>query len=152
MRLIGMMDSPYVRRVAISLKFLGIPFTHEPLSVFSQFDGFAAVNPVVKAPTLVTDEGVVLMDSSLILEYAGRLTPPERQLMPRETLQFIRAQRITGLALAACEKAVQIVPRSTFLGVVLNCVPAWALARHGGSDYYYSDEKMYQEPPQASTT
>lgn len=50
------------------------------------------------------------------------------------------------------EKAVQIVPRSTFLGVVLNCVPEWALARHGGSDYYYSGGKMYQEPPPASTT
>jgi glutathione S-transferase len=113
MRLIGMLDSPYVRRVAISLKLMGIPFTHEPLSVFRQFGSFAAINPVVKAPTLVTGEGVALMDSSLILEYVARLAPPERQLTPRETSQFIRAQRITGLALAACEKAVQIVYERT---------------------------------------
>ena len=35
MKLIGMLDSPYVRRVAISLRRLGIAFEHEPLSVFS---------------------------------------------------------------------------------------------------------------------
>jgi glutathione S-transferase len=108
-----MLDSPYVRRVAISLKLLGIEFTHEPLSVFRHFDRFAAVNPVVKAPTLVTDEGVVLMDSTLILSYAERLARPGCQLEPRKPLEFIRAQRIAGLALAACEKTVQIVYERT---------------------------------------
>jgi glutathione S-transferase len=50
MRLVGMLDSPYVRRVAISLKFMGVPFSHEPLSVFRDYDTFGAINPVVKAP------------------------------------------------------------------------------------------------------
>jgi len=48
------------------------------------------------------------------------------------------------------EKALQIVPRSKFLGAVLNCVPHWSLARHGGSDYYYSGGKMYPDSPSAS--
>src|SRR5262245_45165972 len=73
MRLIGMMDSPYVRRVAVSLKCLGLPLVHEPVSVFRHYDRFAAINPVVKAPTLVTDDSVVLMESTLILEHAERL-------------------------------------------------------------------------------
>ena len=68
MRLIGMLDSPYVRRVAISLKLLGLPFEHRSISVFRQFGEFAAINPVVKAPTLVCDDGEVLMDSTLMLE------------------------------------------------------------------------------------
>ncbi len=109
MRLIGMMDSPYVRRVAISLKLMGLPFRHEPLSVFRNFDDFAAINPVVKAPTLVTDEGVVLLDSTLILAHVERLAAPERRLTPETIADHARAQRIIGLALAACEKAVQIV-------------------------------------------
>jgi glutathione S-transferase len=108
MRLIGMLDSPYVRRVAVSLKFMGLPFTHEPVSVFRHFDVFAGINPVVKAPTLVADDGTVLMDSSLILEHLERLAP-ERSLMPLDVGAHARAQRLTGLALAACEKAVQIV-------------------------------------------
>lgn len=109
MRLIGMMDSPYVRRVAVSLKLMGVPFTREAISVFRQYDAFAAVNPVVKAPTLVTDDGVVLMDSTLILAHAERLVSAERRLTPTDLREHARAQRIVGLALAACEKSVQIV-------------------------------------------
>jgi glutathione S-transferase len=113
MRLIGMMDSPYVRRVAVSLKLMALPFRSERVSVFRNYDAFAAINPVVKAPTLVTDEDVVLMDSTLILDYAERLAPPERRLTPANSADFVRAQRITGLALAACEKTVQIVYERT---------------------------------------
>ncbi|SEE61663.1 Glutathione S-transferase [Rhizobiales bacterium GAS188] len=109
MRLIGMLDSPYVRRVAISLKAMGIPFTHEPVSVFRHYDIFAAINPVVKAPTLVAADGTVLMDSTLILDHVERLVPQESRLTPADLHEHARAQRIVGLALVACEKAVQIV-------------------------------------------
>lgn len=109
MRLIGMMDSPYVRRVAVSLKMMGVDFAHDQLSVFRHFDAFAAINPVVKAPTLVTGGGVVLMDSTLILEHVERLAPPDRRLTPEDLAVHARSQHLIGLALAACEKAVQIV-------------------------------------------
>lgn len=109
MRLIGMLDSPYVRRVAISLKLMGIDFTLDQISVFRGFDEFSAINPVVKAPTLVTDDNVVLMDSSLILEHIERLVGPSHSLMPDELPEHAMAQRMTGLALAACEKTVQII-------------------------------------------
>ncbi|GES43774.1 glutathione S-transferase [Rhizobium dioscoreae] len=109
MRLIGMLDSPFVRRVAISLRALDIAFVHEPLSVFSAFEAFADINPVVKAPSLVTDDGTVLMDSSLILAHAERIAPSGRSLMPVDPQDHARSLRIIGLALAACEKTVQIV-------------------------------------------
>ncbi len=108
MQLIGMLDSPYVRRVAISLQLLGLPFEHRSLSVFRTFDQFRAINPVVKAPTLVCDDGTVLMDSTLILDYAEALAAP-RSLMPRGLPQRQGALRTIGLALAACEKSVQLV-------------------------------------------
>ena len=73
MKLIGMLDSPYVRRVAISLQLLGLRFEHHSLSVFRTFAEFQQINPVVKAPTFLCDDGEVLMDSTLILEYARRL-------------------------------------------------------------------------------
>ncbi|AKZ27827.1 glutathione S-transferase [Ralstonia nicotianae] len=107
MKLIGMLDSPYVRRTAISLKLLGLPFEHAPVSVFRHFDAFRAINPVVKAPTLVCDDGTVLMDSTLILDYAEALAG--RSLMPAALPARRQALRVVGLALAACEKAVQIV-------------------------------------------
>lgn len=107
MQLIGMLDSPYVRRVAISLQLLDLPFEHQSLSVFRTFDEFSRINPVVKAPTLVCDDGTVLMDSTLILQYAEALAG--RSLFPKEPAALAQALRTVGLALAACEKAVQIV-------------------------------------------
>jgi glutathione S-transferase len=107
MKLIGMLDSPYVRRVAISLQLLGLPFEHESLSVFRTFDRFRQINPVVKAPTLICDDGEVLMDSTLMLEYAEALARP-RTLMPSALPELQQALRVIGLALAACEKSVQI--------------------------------------------
>ena len=106
MRLIGMLDSPYVRRVAIALRLLEIPFEHDPLSVFSTFDRFSRINPVVKAPTLVCDDGTVLMDSGLIIDYLETLAG--RSLWPADLASRTRALRVAGLALAACEKVVQI--------------------------------------------
>lgn len=107
MRLIGMLDSPYVRRVAVSLDVLGIPFQHEAVSVFQDFENFRGINPVVKAPTLVCDDGEVLMDSSLILQYIE--TRSGRSLWSSETLERQNQFRMVGLALAACDKSVQLV-------------------------------------------
>ena len=43
-----------------------------------------------------------------------------------------------------CQKALEVVPKSKLLGVVLNCVPDWSPARHVGADYYYySGKKVY---------
>jgi len=109
MQLIGMLDSPYVRRVAVSLQLLGLPFEHRSISVFRTFDEFARINPVVKAPSLVCDDGEVLMDSTLILDYAETLAAPHRSLMPTGRLERQHALHRIGLALAACEKGVQIV-------------------------------------------
>ncbi len=109
MQLIGMLDSPYVRRVAISLRLLGLPFEHRPVSVFRTFDEFRRINPVVKAPTLVCDDGEVLMDSSLILDYAEALAAPRKSLMPGPIVERQHALRLIGLALAGCDKAVQVI-------------------------------------------
>jgi glutathione S-transferase len=109
MQLIGMLDSPYVRRVAISLRLLGLPFEHRAVSVFTTFEQFQRINPVVKAPSLICDDGEVLMDSTLILEYAEALSAPRKSLMPSGIAARQHALRVIGLALAACEKTVQYV-------------------------------------------
>ena len=82
MKLIGMLDSPYVRRVAVSLALYGVEFEHLPLSVFSAVEPFAKFNPVVKAPTLILDNAVRLMDSTLILHYFESQADLQRKLLP----------------------------------------------------------------------
>jgi glutathione S-transferase len=109
MVLIGMLDSPYVRRCAVSMKLMGVPFEHRPVSVFRHFDEFRKINPVVKAPSLVCDDGSVLMDSTLILDYIEATVSSERRLTPLGLGQRREALRLTGLALAAADKCVQIV-------------------------------------------
>lgn len=107
MQLIGMLDSPFVRRTAISLDLLGLRFTHQPLSVFRHFDAFAAIQPVVKAPTLRLDDGRCLIDSSLIIDYAQGLSG--RSLLPSAAEPRLLALQWVGLALAVSEKLVQLV-------------------------------------------
>ncbi|MBU6259352.1 MAG: glutathione S-transferase family protein [Burkholderiales bacterium] len=107
MKLVGMLDSPFVRRVAISLQLLGIEFEHQSLSLFRTYDEFKRINPVARAPTLVCDDGTVLMDSTLILEYAEALAAP-RSLMPAALAERRAELELIGLALALCEKSVQL--------------------------------------------
>ncbi|HYC25918.1 MAG TPA: glutathione S-transferase family protein [Roseiarcus sp.] len=108
MQLIGMLDSPYVRRTAIALLRLGAPFEHRPLSLFRHVEEFRAINPMLKAPTLIADDGTVLMDSSLIIDYVESLAKGAPRLTPSAPGPRLRSYRINGLALAVDEKAVQV--------------------------------------------
>lgn len=109
MQLIGMLDSPYVRRVAISFEMLGIPFEHQAVSVFATFEKFQAINPVVKAPTLICDNGEMIMDSSLILQFIENTVTAPRSLWSKDATTQQHEFRAVSLALAACEKSVQII-------------------------------------------
>src|SRR5215831_3119164 len=109
MVLIGMLDSPYVRRCAVSMKLMAVPFRHRAVSVFRHMDEFRKVNPVIKAPTLVCDDGTVLMDSTLILDFVEATLPQHRRLMPQALPGRQQALHVLGLALAATDKSVAIV-------------------------------------------
>ena len=105
MQLIGMLDSPFVRRVAITMQMLGIEYSHWPLSIFRTYDEFRTVNPLVKVPTLVLDDGEQLVESSLIINYIESLAG--RSLMPGELDAQRRALQHIGVALIAAEKVAQ---------------------------------------------
>lgn len=140
MKLVGMLDSPYVRRVAIALDLYGVDFEQQSLSVFSTFAEFATINPVVKAPTLVLDNGTVLMDSSLILDYFESLAPADKKLLPQTAAARARDLQVIGLALAACDKSVQIYyehnlrPTEKLHEPWLERVTGQLLAAYGGLD------------------
>lgn len=109
MQLIGVLNSPFVRRVAISLKYYGIPFEHYPLSTFDDYDTLATINPAVKLPTLILDNGDILQDSSLILEYFESQMPIPQKLQPTTPAELANSLRIIGYALVGCEKTAQLV-------------------------------------------
>jgi len=107
-QLIGYMDSPFVRRVAISLEFLGVAYKHRELSIFRDFDEFRAINPLVKVPTLVLDNGQVLVDSTLIIDYLEQYVAG-RSLMPGNENDHLKAVQHVGTALVAMEKLASLI-------------------------------------------
>jgi glutathione S-transferase len=66
--LIGMMDSPFVRRVAIALSCYELSYTLNPLSVYNKPELLAAINPLLTVPVLRSGE-VQLLDSRHILQW-----------------------------------------------------------------------------------
>jgi glutathione S-transferase len=112
MILIGMFDSPFVRRVAVSLKFLNLNFEHRDWSVGRDFERIRAYNPLGRVPTLVLDDGEVLLESGAILDHLDELVGPERALLPRFGAPRRRALRLMAIATGAADKgALQVYER-----------------------------------------
>jgi glutathione S-transferase len=106
MLLVGMLDSPYVRRAAITGTLLDVPFEHRSVSVFRHMDAFRAINPLIKAPSLVTDDGVVISESLLIIQHFEDVAG--RSLRPVEPVSRRRDLSLTGIGIVAADKAVAV--------------------------------------------
>jgi len=114
MILIGMFDSPFVRRVAVTLNLLAIPFEHRNWSVGKDFDRIREFNPLGRVPTLVLDDGESLIESAAILDYLDDLVGPARALLPPTGRDRRQALRIMSIAVGAAEKGVLQVYESAF--------------------------------------
>ena len=106
MLLVGMLDSPYVRRAAITGTLLEVPFEHRSVSVFRHMEEFRAINPLIKAPTLVTDDGIAISESLLIIQHFEDVAG--RSLRPLEGVARRRDLALTGIGIVAADKAVSI--------------------------------------------
>jgi len=114
MLLIGMFDSPFVRRVAITMKLLDIPFEHGNWSVGRDFDRIREYNPLGRVPTLVTDGRETLMESGAILDYLDERVGPDRALLPRSGPERRQALNLMALATGAADKGVLQVYERAF--------------------------------------
>lgn len=109
--LLGLYDSPYVRRIAIAMKHYDIPFTHESLSVFRHVDAMRSRNPLLRVPQLTTPDGAQLHESAFILDYLDELArlAGRDALVPAAGALRRQVWQATGVAQAAADKAVAIV-------------------------------------------
>ncbi|MBN9064111.1 MAG: glutathione S-transferase [Rhizobiales bacterium 65-9] len=108
MILIGQYDSPFVRRVGVALRLYDIPFEHRPWSTFGEAEKIRAYNPLSRVPTLVLDDGSVVIESHMILDYLDSLVPAERAMFPRAEPARREALRIAALATGFSDKAVSL--------------------------------------------
>lgn len=107
MILVGQYDSPFVRRIAVTLHHYRMPFTRDRTSVFAA--KMASVNPLVRIPSLILDDGETLWDSTAILDYLDEQVAPNAVLTPRTGAARRDVLRANALATGAAEKAGAVV-------------------------------------------
>ena len=114
MRLIGNFLSPYVRRVAVSLNTLGMAFEMEELYVFKSPEAVRRHNPVVRIPTLILDDGEVLVESYAILDAIDQMAGPEKCLTPPSGKERRHVMKVTAIGVASMEKTSWAVYEGRF--------------------------------------
>lgn len=105
MILIGYYESPYVRRVAITMLLYGMTFEHRPYSTSRDRERVREFNPLGRVPALVLDDGDVLTESGMILDHLDGLVGPERALTPVGPARR-RVNQIVALAEGTLDKYV----------------------------------------------
>lgn len=114
MILIGMFDSPFVRRVAISLRLTGLAFEHRNWSIGRDQEKIREYNPLGRVPTLVLDDGEALFESSAILDWIDEQAGPQRALLPAAGAPRRQALRLMATATGAADKGVSQVYEGAF--------------------------------------
>lgn len=114
MILIGMYDSPFVRRVAVSASLLGFSFEHRSWSVGKDFERIREYNPLGRVPTLVLDSGEALIESGMILDWLDEQVGPARALMPASGEQRRAAQRFIAMTMGTVDKGIHLVIERVF--------------------------------------
>src|SRR5450631_3333355 len=109
-----MFDSPFVRRIAVTMNLLGMTFEHRNWSVGKDFELIRQFNPLGRVPTLVQTDGEALIESNAILDFLDECAGPERALMPPSGKDRREALRIMAVATGAAEKGVTQVYETVF--------------------------------------
>ena len=108
MILYGLLDSPFARRIAVTLDIYGIAFERRPLSVFRDFDAMLGIHPLGKAPSLQLSDGTILVESQIIAEHLDELAPDRTCLLPKDPATRIAMRSALGVAIALAEKSIAL--------------------------------------------
>ena len=104
--LYGRHASPFVRRVAVTLRLYGMPYNHVPLMPFGPDKAtLSAFNPIARVPALQLADGEMLIDSAVILDHLDQLAGPHA-LTPATGPALRRVLTLSAVALGANEKLV----------------------------------------------
>jgi len=88
-RVYGVVLSPFVRKVLLTLEYKGLAYENEPVRPFVNPPSFARISPLRKIPGF-TDEYVTLADSSVICDYLEHKYP-QRPVYPGNPAARARA-------------------------------------------------------------
>ncbi len=125
MILVGRYRSPFVRRVAATMKLYGIPYERQVLSTVTDGAAIREVNPLGRVPALIFDSGETLIESAAILDYLDEYAGPGRALVPPKGAERREVLKWVAYAIGAAEKAVAFVYEHKRRPQHLIC-PEWA--------------------------
>jgi glutathione S-transferase len=102
--------SPFVRKVRIAASMLGLDgrITVEPADTVNPADTVRQQNPLGKIPALVLDDGMVLFDSRVILDYLDHLAGGGR-IIPTEPGARFAALRLQALADGLMDASILLI-------------------------------------------
>lgn len=107
MKLIGVYLSPYVRRVAAALISRGLPYEHEPVNGYREYETASRYNPVGKVPSLVLDDGEILIDSGAIIDYLNELMP-SAPLIPAGSSARRATLKLAAIGYGIAEQGIRL--------------------------------------------
>jgi glutathione S-transferase len=116
MILVGQYDSFLTRRVAVTLNHYHMPFKRDTRSVFGNAKDIAKINPLIRIPALILEDGEVLIESTAIIDYLDERAGPHRALVPPHGPERRKILQAVALASGTGEKAGAIVYEKTFHG------------------------------------
>ena len=108
MKLLGGFLSPYVRRTAVSLNLMGLPWDSEAISVWDDPNAIKQHNPLVRVPTLLTDDGEALVESYAILDALDEMAGAKR-LTPASGAERRKVMKATAVAAGSIDKTIWAV-------------------------------------------
>lgn len=106
MILVGQMDSPFVRRVAVTMNLYAMAFDREILSVFADADEVRKINPLGKVPALILRNGETLFDSQMIIDFLDETAGPDQALTPPGGAERRAVLGCVAVSLGMAEKVV----------------------------------------------
>jgi capsular exopolysaccharide synthesis family protein len=151
--LLGLQESPGLTDVLSGRCTLeeALVRTHEFPNLFVMPAGTTPANPV----ELLDSAAWQTLSSTLrgLFRYVILDSPPVGAVADYDLIQavcdgVILVVRPDHTNRELCKVSLATVPEAKLLGVLLNCVPDWSLARRGKADhyyYYYSSEKSYEK-------
>jgi glutathione S-transferase len=113
MILVGRYQSPFVRRTGIVMKTLGMAFETKSLSTADDTAEIRKYNPVGRVPSLVLDDGEVLIDSPAIIDHVLEVADPDGTLLPKSGTDRRAVLRTAAIGQGAMDKAVASVYERT---------------------------------------
>tara|TARA_R110002074_G_scaffold246935_2_gene418991 strand:- start:217 stop:846 length:630 start_codon:yes stop_codon:yes gene_type:complete len=113
MKLLGGFLSPYVRRTAVSLNVMGLPYDSEKVPVWDEPEAVKKHNPLVRIPTLVLDDGDSLVESYAILDALDEMAGDKR-LTPASGAERRKVMKVTAVGVGAIDKTIWAVYEQRF--------------------------------------